>query len=242
MVCNGCTDSTAEAAREHDVVVLEIPEASKRLALRRGDEVAGAFPRVYVDADIEITAQDVLRLVDALAAGEVSACAPERRIPRDGVNPLVNWYYDVWEALPQVRSGLFGRGVIALSEEGNARVRALPPSMSDDLVVSEAFDGAETAVLRDAFAVIRPPKTLSDLVRRRIRVATGNTEAETGGLRGEESKTSLSVLVGLSRENPALALKAPIFVAVALGARILARRAIRAGDFTTWHRDESSRA
>lgn len=242
VVCNGCTDATAQIARAHGVVVHEIPDASKRKALRRGDDVAHAFPRVYIDADVEITAADVLRLADAVATGEIQASAPERRIPREGVNLLVNWYYDVWETLPQVRGGLFGRGVIALSEDGNARVRALPPSMSDDLVVSEAFGPHETLVLRDAYVVIRPPKTVGDLVRRRIRVATGNVEASTAGLQSRGARTTLSTVVGVGRTRPTLFLKAPVFLGVALVARFLSRRAVRAGDFTTWQRDESSRA
>lgn len=242
VVCNGCTDETAEIARAHGVVVHEIPDASKRKALRHGDDVAHAFPRVYVDADVEISAADVLRLADAVATGGIQASAPERKIPREGVNPLVNWYYDVWESLPQVRAGLFGRGVIALSEDGNARVRALPPSMSDDLVVSEAFGSQETLVLRDAYVVVRPPKTVGDLVRRRIRVATGNVEASTAGLQSQEARTTWSTVVGVGLTRPTLFLKAPVFLGVALVARFLSRRAVRAGDFTTWQRDESSRA
>lgn len=51
----------------------------------------------------------------------------------------MRWYYDVWQRLPQVREGLFGRGMIVLSPEGHERVRALPQVMSDDLAMSESF-------------------------------------------------------------------------------------------------------
>src|SRR5512142_1556560 len=62
VVCNGCTDATAAIARTYpDVLVLETPVASKREALRRGDERAGDdFPRIYLDADVELGRDDVL--------------------------------------------------------------------------------------------------------------------------------------------------------------------------------------
>ncbi len=128
VVCNGCTDGTAAVAAAHGpgVQVIELAEPSKRAALVLGDAEATVFPRLFVDADVELSAESVDRLVSALSNDGVLAAAPERTIPRDGVSPLVRWYYDVWEQLPQVRGGLFGRGVIALSEAGNERVRRLP--------------------------------------------------------------------------------------------------------------------
>ena len=56
VVCNGCTDDTAEIARRFGppVEVVETPVASKSAALRRGEEIATGFPRFYVDADVEL--------------------------------------------------------------------------------------------------------------------------------------------------------------------------------------------
>src|ERR1700722_1791397 len=52
VVCNGCTDATAEVASGFgaDVRVLEISEASKRVALQVGNENAYSPSRIYVDA------------------------------------------------------------------------------------------------------------------------------------------------------------------------------------------------
>lgn len=241
VVCNGCTDDTARIARDHGATVIELSTPSKREALRRGDRLARSHPRVYLDADVEISGSDLRRLAAAVSGGPHLAAGPSRVLPRQGVGRLVRWYYDVWEELPHVKSGLFGRGVIAVSRVGNERIRELPPSMSDDLVAAEAFAPGERTVLPDAFVVVHPPKTLRDLIRRRVRVTTGNAQADAAGLRGDAAKTSLRTVLAVGREHPLLLVKSPVLLAVALTARVMSRRAIRKGDFTTWLRDESSR-
>jgi glycosyltransferase involved in cell wall biosynthesis len=243
VVCNGCTDDTAGVARARGsgVTVVEVADASKRNALRVGDATTTVFPRVYVDADVVVDAESIRALTERLA-GPVHATAPARTIPRTGVSRLVAWYYDTWERLPQVRTGLFGRGVIALDETGWRRVTALPPSMSDDLVVSEAFADDERAVVEQANVVVYPPRTIGDLVRRRVRVATGNVEADRAGLRSREASTSPGTLLRLVAERPASILQVGVFVAVTAVARLRSHRAVRRGDFTTWLRDESSRS
>ncbi|HEX5916317.1 MAG TPA: glycosyltransferase [Nocardioides sp.] len=243
VVCNGCTDDTADRARAADPAarVIEIPQPSKVEAVRVGNAATDVFPRIHLDADIELDGAAALRLVEPITRDEVLATAPRREVPRDGCSRWVRWYYDVWEALPQVESGLFGRGVVVLSEEGQARVTALPRMMSDDLGMSDSFTHDERRVVPSAVAVVHPPRTVRDLVRRRIRIATGNTQAARLGVRRPASRTGLRTLLGLAVTRPGLALRLPVFVAVHVAARLGARRALRSGDFTTWHRDESSR-
>jgi hypothetical protein len=153
----------------------------------------------------------------------------------------VRWYYDVWEALPHVESGLFGRGVVVLSEAGQERVESQARMLNDDLGMSDAFAPEERRVVTSAVAVVRPPRTLRDLVRRRVRVATGNAQAAALGVRRPASRTRVRTLLGLAWTRPELALRLPVFVAVFLVSTLRARRAVRAGDYDTWLRDESSR-
>ena len=180
VVCNGCTDGTARAAGARSGVrVVEIPTPSKHLALRTGDAHAAGFPRLYVDADVVIAAADVRILADAVdGPGGVLAAAPGRDLPLAGCAWPVRAYYRIWQRLPAVREGLFGRGVIALSEEGHARVAALPPLMADDLAVSLAFAPRERRVVESARVTVLPPRTWADLIRRRVRAGTSTAQLE----------------------------------------------------------------
>ncbi len=243
VVANGCSDATAEhAAAFPGVQVVEIPEPSKHLAMRRGDSRATVFPRVYVDADVEIGARSILELVRTLDDGTVHACSPTRQNALDGVTLPTRWFYDVWDELPQIREGLFGRGVIAVSEVGHRRFAQAPAAMADDLVLSELFTPEERAVVESATVVVRPARTIPDLIRRRVRVRTGNAQADEGRLRSPGARTTPGVLVDIGVRRPHLIPKLPVFISVGLIASWRAHRAVRRGDYSTWLRDESSRA
>ncbi|MFC7381576.1 glycosyltransferase [Sphaerisporangium rhizosphaerae] len=269
VVANGCDDDTASVARGFGVRVVETPVPSKREALRLGDEAATAHPRVYVDADIEMGTADLRALRDSLLDGTAEApngdtdggsddvqgvaapsrgtapkalaAAPERALVLSDRPWPVRAYYAVWSRLPAVREGLFGRGVIAVSEEGNRRLMDLPPVMGDDLAASLAFEPAERRVVRHAHAVIHPPRTLGDLLRRRVRAVTVVAEIQQGPMSGQEARTGLRDLLAIAGRAPWLVPHLGVFLAVTLVARARARRAVRAKDYTTWLRDESSR-
>lgn len=244
VVCNGCTDGTAEVARQADphARVIEIPQPSKSDAVRIGNAATEVFPRVHLDADIELTGAAVLELLEPVTRGQVLATAPQRALPRAGCSCWVRWYYDVWEALPQVQAGLFGRGAVALSAAGQARVSDLPMLMGDDLGMSDVFSPHERLVVPGAVAVVHPPRNLGDLVRRRIRIVTGNEQAARLGARRASSRTRVRTLLGLALTRPGVAARMPVFLGVYFVAVLGARKAVRAGDFHTWQRDKSSRA
>jgi hypothetical protein len=58
VACNGCTDGTADIVRSsgHAVRIIEIQVASKPAALRAAEELVTIFPRLYLDADVVLTA------------------------------------------------------------------------------------------------------------------------------------------------------------------------------------------
>lgn len=243
VVCNGCTDNTATRARAHgpSVKVLETPIPSKQAALRLGDAACSGYPRLYVDADVELGTHDVRALTAALRSGLLVA-VPSRHLALEGCPWVVRSYLAVWEALPTVRNGLFGRGVIALTEEAHRRVTALPEMMADDLGIHHAFAADEGAVVTTANVVVRPPRTLADLLRRRARVVEGAREVQARlGVGPGRSGTSPADVLALARTRHDMWPGLAIFVVVTVAARTRATVAIRCGRAGVWHRDNSSR-
>jgi glycosyltransferase involved in cell wall biosynthesis len=242
VVCNGCTDDTEEVARRFPSIrVVATAEAGKANALRLGDSIATTFPRIYVDADVEVDRAGIYALCRALESPSVLASAPERRIALEKSSAVVRSYYEFWQALPRVREGLFGRGVIAVSEAGFSRLTSHPELMADDLAASAAFAPHERRIVSDAYVVVHPPRTWGALIRRRVRAATGTRQYyEAAELAPRvDSRTTATDLIGVVRSGPTQLMRLPVFLAATVLARRGAAKAARSGDFTTWLRDDS---
>lgn len=244
VVANGCSDGTAALAASFGpgIRVLTLDTASKHAALAAGDLAATGFPRIYLDADVELGAADIGALARALQEPGVLAAAPTRVLALDGRPWLVRWYYDIWLRLPEVRQGLFGRGVIAVGPDGHERLAGMPALLADDLAASLRFGRGERRVVTGARVTIYPPQTFGDLLRRRVRAAESVTQLEQAQWSpGASARTRPADLAAIARARPRAIPKLALFLAVALLARWRARRSVARGDYSAWRRDESSR-
>jgi len=106
---------------------------SKPLALNAGDEVATLWPRLYLDADIQITAGTVIAVLDRLAQGDVLAARPASRYGSEGASVLVRSYYRARERMSVNPQALWWAGVYGLSARGHERFGSFPDITGDDM-------------------------------------------------------------------------------------------------------------
>jgi hypothetical protein len=240
VACNGCTDATAEIARRFaGVTVVEITQASKVLALRAGDALAGPGPRIYLDADVVMTRRAALDTLAVLRSGGVLAARPPVHFDSSGASwPMRRWYA-VRAELPSIAGKLWGAGTYALSESGRGRFAAFPDLVSDDAFIDTLFAADETAIVQTDPVHVRTPRTTADLLK--IMRRSYRTQSEVSAVAGptlsrgqRDQVRDLSVLV---RRRPTALLDVVVYVAIVARARFAARR----GGYTDWERDDSSR-
>ena len=85
---------------------------------------ASRFPRLYLDADMVLSADDIRTLSESLRNGAgFLVCAPKRKMELDNRPLAVRAFFRIQQRLPVYESGLVGRGAIMVSE---AAARDLP--------------------------------------------------------------------------------------------------------------------
>ncbi|MFI0423394.1 glycosyltransferase [Spongiactinospora sp. 9N601] len=241
VVANACSDRTAEVARKAGARVVETAEPGKANALRLGDAACRSFPRVYLDADVRLSAASARALVAAARRPGVLACAPVPDLDMAGVGWLSRRLHKVQERLVEPTRGLAGTGVYVLSEEGHARVFPMPDVISDDGYVHASFAPHERMVVTEARSLVRPSRTLSANLNRRVRVRMGNRQLEELGRPVSERRLSLSDLWGLLRARRVSPLDAGCFLAVLVMDKALTRLRGQRGGQVSWGTDATTR-
>jgi len=244
VVCNGCTDDTAEVAARYapHVRVLESPVASKNAALNLGDEHARAFPRFFVDADIVLPLSEVRKVADVLRGGRGHGAAPRMRVDLAGRGWPIRAYYSVWLETPYVTEGMLGCGVYAVSEEGRARFDRFPDIIADDCFVRLLFAPDERESVAGAWFRMTPPETLHALVHINVRRQVGMDEMaerhpEATLSEGREQRRALARMARQPGRWPALA----VYLYAKLLTLAIHRWKRWRGRDKEWNRDDTSR-
>jgi glycosyltransferase involved in cell wall biosynthesis len=246
VVCNGCTDDTAARARAFGpmVKVIETPQGGKIHALNLGDGAATAFPRFYVDADIELSTA-ALRDVAAMLGDDspILAAAPKAVVDYRDRSLLVRSFYEVWTRLPYFDEGMIGAGVYAFSRRGRARFDRFPDIIADDAYARLVVAPHERRCSDQSTFTITPPTTLRGIVQIKTRVRAGNYELrrkfpELFANETTDARRSLRVIATTPRLWP----HAPIYLGVMAVAKLLAHRKLEQRREREWNRDDTSRA
>jgi glycosyltransferase involved in cell wall biosynthesis len=243
VVANGCDDDTAALAKRYDGVrVVETPQAGKRHAIALGDQACEVFPRLYLDADVDLDTESVRAMVKAAAQDGVLAASPVAHYDLDATGPVAKRFHTVLETLIGDRRMLAGAGVYLLTEAGHQRVFPMPDVLSDDGWVDRSFTGAERVRVAGARSVVRPARTVRAVVRRRARVRLGNRQLDQLGRPGEEPRLGLGDLARRVRGGHVPPVDAACFLAVLFADRALTRwRALR-NQGPEWSADRTSRS
>lgn len=237
VACNGCTDDTEDVVRsfQNGVEILSLPAAGKARAIRAAEDIA-PMPRVYLDADAELSGATANVLLAALRDGAVAA-RPPVRFDVGHSDLLVRSYYRTKTRLPSVASDLCGAGVYSLGTVGRDRFGSFPEVTADDLFVARIVAPHELVVVDADPVVVRVPRTTRALVRTLARVQRGNHELQHSHPTVTASTTSRTIgeLVVLMR-RPRRWPDVVVYTLVTIAARVRARVST-----SRWERDESGR-
>jgi hypothetical protein len=246
VVCNGCHDDTAVAARAsgHPVHVIELDVASKPAALRAGDQHLHAFPRLYLDADVLLSGQAALSVLKHLAQEGAIAARPPFRYESTHSSVLVRRYYRARSQVPAVLGSIWGAGVYGLSVAGRARFGDYPDVVADDLFVDHCFAPHEIDIVGDEPVVVMAPANYRDLLKVMRRAYRGAAETDVTANESMteaagDKPTTLATLRDVLRlcRSPSGVVDAATYTFVAISARAY----LALGRSARWERDESSR-
>lgn len=237
VACNGCHDDTAAIARGFaGVRVVETEHGSKPVGLNLGDSAATAWPRLYLDADIEIHPRTVLDVFETLQQPGVLAARARFVYDTTGATAPVRAYYRARSRIPGPPLRLWGAGGYAANEAGHGRFAAFPQVTADDSWFDEQFAAAEKRIVAASPMRVRTPRDTSGLLAVLTRQRRGHREIGT-----ESQGASRARALAGSIHGPRSALDAGWYVLLTLIARVRAARAVRRKE-RTWERDASSRS
>lgn len=251
VACNGCTDDTAHIAKAYDGVrVLDVETASKVAALNAADDAATTWPRLYLDADIEITPTALRMVLDRLGRGDVLAARPAFRYDDTGASRPVRAFYRARRRIPATKEALWGAGAFGLTEEGHARFGSFPSVTADDLFVDLQFGQYERAILHTPPVRVVTPRTVAGLMAILRRNYRGQAEIEKGTSR-PVAEDAVTVPHGSTRQTvrqllssirgPVSLLDAVTYMALVTTARFHPAAQRTRGQTPRWERDDSSR-
>nr|WP_285611912.1 glycosyltransferase [Actinokineospora globicatena] len=202
VVANGCTDDTAERAREAGAIVFEVAGEGKAAALNAGLARCRDGAVVFLDADTVLMPGALARMAEAMDVPRPRLVGPRPLVVRPS-GWLARSFAAVWTRLPAVAGDVVGAGCYAINAAGRALVDRFPDVVADDAWVRTRF--RERIVAGEFLLVFAEGRELVDVVRRWRDGNAALAEAPSAGA-GANLRFAL--------RNPGLWLRLPGFLAV----------------------------
>lgn len=249
VLCNACSDNTADAARRAMpwASIVEIPRSGKANAINEGLKLVAIGPVIVVDADILVNFETLACLAERLRDNQTMIASPTMKMDTSQSSFAVRAYYRVWQNLPFALTGIGGSGIYGLSPAAVERINPLPDIIADDSFIRHQFDLAQqarigsTASGKAVFSTVFAPRDLCALVRIEARRRAGDAElAHLSPAKSPLGGTTFASLLGFVR-GPAHLLDLAVYLLVKSAGRLLYRVNRWRGRAHLWWRDDSSR-
>lgn len=238
VACNGCKDNTVEIVENNfpDYICLDIEKGSKTNALNEAECLGLGYPRIYVDADVVISSDSVLEIIDDLSKTDIPLLiAPRANINCSDSDPFVRLFYAAWQKTTFFVDQGYGSGVYALNRAARRLFDIFPNVTSDDGFVRQLSSTMKVGVCESASSLVEAPRSIADLINIKVRIKAGKSELSSSSKAREESASKRRFVV-----RPTI----PEFIFYVLinlyiGFKVKLERK-KDGELI-WHRDESSR-
>ena len=246
VVCNGCTDNSAEVVKKFlpHVKLVEIQQASKPLALQQGDDLATGWPRFYIDADVLLDRSALTKMAGKLKSKGLFAISPAAISKVGNSSWFVKAFYSVWTSMPYYKDGMIGCGIYGLSKHGRNRFKKWPNLIADDGYVRALFSNSERVVCHDTSVTVQAPRSVTELLKIKTRSRLGRLQLSIqypNLIQAEKKEKNYLRIINMFVQKPGLIFCFPIYLFVYVISRLRAKKQLKTISEYTWERDNSSR-
>ncbi len=226
VVANGCTDRTAEVARTRtsdfggrgwSLEVIELAQGSKIAALNAGDAAARGATRIYLDADVVVSAPLLEQIAGVLDVSEPRYASGLVEMTAQGW--ISRAYAGIWRQVPFMAECVPGCGVFAVNAPGRKRWDEFPKIISDDTFVRLNFTPVERIGVAAGYTwpIAEGFRNLVK-VRRRQDVGVDEIGRAFPDLLKNDDKVPMS-----KRKTLGMALRSPVGFAVYTGVALISK-------------------
>ena len=208
VVCNGCTDASAQVARAAAPRrgSSRSPRRTSRWPLMLATVWSGRCPRLYLDADIELSTDAARALVASLESTE-AVCGDEPGMGTSSFwqsTTITRRYYRA-QLRARFPKHLVGQGVVALTWDGRPRCRGIPTTDRRRPVPPIAVVPDEWVIVDSHAVTVRAPRTVKDLLYSQARNSgrqhriSASLRSESLPFRHQVRRSGKSIAFGLAR-------------------------------------------